>query len=82
MIRFAGRNVCEISGVQGRARVSVVDFAGRTLWSRSFDAPDREAAYRFSVGALGGRNASQLLFVNVVTAQEKQTERYVRLGNR
>ena len=81
-IRFTGANRCEIAGVQGPARVSVVDCAGRTLWSTAFTSQNKQSVYAFSMGAIGGRKASAVLFVNVTTGSERQTERYVSFNNR
>jgi hypothetical protein len=81
-IRFTGGNRCEIAGIQGPARVSVIDIEGRTLWSRSFTSQNKDAVYRFSVNGITGRNACAILFVNVESAAGRQTDRYVQLGNR
>jgi hypothetical protein len=81
-IRFTGGNRCEISGVQGAARVTVIDLAGRTLWSHAFSLQSKESVYRFSLGAIAGKNSSAVLFVSVTADNTKQAERYIRLGNR
>jgi hypothetical protein len=82
MIRFSGRNICEITGVQGPAKVSVVDLAGRMLLSHILAPQDKKSVYRFSMGAIAGKTASAILFVNVTAGTQKQTEKYVLLGNR
>lgn len=81
-VRFIGRGMCEIVGVQGPARVTIMDLAGRTIWSRSFTLENKDAVYRFSMGSVAGRMASGILLVTITTGSEKQTERYVLLGNR
>jgi hypothetical protein len=82
MIRFSGGDGCEITGVLGTARVSVVDCAGRRLWSHGFASGSKESAYRFSLGGVGGRTASAILFVSVEAGTKRQTEKFVRIRNR
>jgi hypothetical protein len=82
VIRFTQGNRCEIAGIQGPARVSVIDVAGRTLWGRTFTSWNKDEVNGFSIGSIAGRRASAIIFVNVTAGTEKQTERYVLLGNR
>jgi hypothetical protein len=60
----------------------VVDLAGRMLLSHVLASQDKKSVYRFSMGAIAGKTASAILFVNVTTGTRKQTEKYVLLGNR
>ncbi len=80
MIRFVGRNLCEISGFVGPASVRVIDIAGRTVFHQTFSASDKQSVFRFPLSTLGGKTAAGILFVNLDTGAGRQTERFVNVG--
>jgi flagellar hook assembly protein FlgD len=64
----------------GRARLEILDVAGRLVWHDEEELPAGEHAWRWSGEAdQGGRAGTGLYFVRLVTPSGMRTERLVRL---